>query len=177
MMKVWSYLSSAFCGLEHSMFTVPRYSVASFYTSAALQVWSRYPELFQSVYPTIPPATCALASFWLSQSDPSNHAQGGVCGSGGNRTLAHPYCYIPVAPADSGRTLQSALSAYRLSLPSLWEWVESNHRSGQILRCWLLQFTSLSLPTNVFNPRLLEVVWTVLDASISGLSCGIRRRP
>ena len=72
------------------MFTVPRYSVASFYTSAALQVWSRYPELFQSVYPTIPPATCALASFWLSQSDPSNNAQGGVCGSGGIRTLAHP---------------------------------------------------------------------------------------
>ena len=50
------------CGLEHSMFTVPRDSVASFYTSAALQVWSRYPALFQSVYPTIPPATCALAS-------------------------------------------------------------------------------------------------------------------
>lgn len=35
-------------------------------------------------------ATCALASFWLSQSDPSLNAQGGVCGSGGNRTLAHP---------------------------------------------------------------------------------------
>lgn len=34
----------------------------AFLTSAALQVWSRYPELFQSVYPTIPPATCALAS-------------------------------------------------------------------------------------------------------------------
>ena len=27
------------------------------------------------------------------------------------------HCYIPVAPADIGRTLQSALSAYRLSLP------------------------------------------------------------
>jgi hypothetical protein len=59
----------------------------------------------------------------------------------------------------------------------LWECVESNHRSGQILRCWLLQFTSLSLPANVFNLRLLEVVRTALSASISELSCGSRRRP
>lgn len=92
-MKVLCILVLCVSGLEHSMFTVPRDSVASFYTSAALQVWSRYPELFQSVYPTIPPATCALASFWLSQSDPSLNAQGGVCGSGWNRTTAQAKSY------------------------------------------------------------------------------------
>ena len=53
-MKVLCILVLCVCGLEHSMFTVPRDSVASFYTSAALQVWSYYPALFQSVYPTLP---------------------------------------------------------------------------------------------------------------------------
>lgn len=73
-----------------------------FLTSAALQVWSRYPELFQSVYPTIPPATCALASFWLSQSVPSHNAQGGVLWQWRDSNPRSSHCYIPVAPADVG---------------------------------------------------------------------------
>ena len=62
-------------------------------------------------------ATCALASFWLSQSGPSDNAQGGVLWQWRDSNPRSSHCYIPVAPADSGRTLQSALSVYRLSLP------------------------------------------------------------
>lgn len=172
-------MSSAFCGLEHSMFTVPRDSVASFYTSAALQVWSYYPALFQSVYPTLPRRRAPLLLHVLDNQPLLFTLRVAFCGSGGIRTLAHSTVTFLLLLRMWGRTRLTLIvpSAYRLSLPSLWEWVESNHRSGQILRCWLLQFASLSLPTNVFNPRLLEVVRIVLSSSISGLSCGSRRRP
>lgn len=52
-------------------------------------------------------ATCALAASWLSQSAPSNHAQGGVCGSGGIRTLAHPTVTFLLLLRMWGRTFNS----------------------------------------------------------------------
>lgn len=166
------------CGLEHSMFTVPRDSVASFYTSAALQVWSYYPALFQSVYPTLPRRLAPLLPFgWANRTLLITLRVAFAAVEGFEPSLIlllHSCCSCG---CGVGRLTLIVPSAYRLSLPSLWEWGESNHRSGQILRCWLLQFTSLSLPANVFNPRLLEVMRTALDASISGLSCGNRRRP
>ena len=78
-------------------------------------------------------ATCALASFWLSQSDPSNNAQGGVGGSGGIRTLAH-------ANVTFLLLLRIVVERFYLRYPLtgfhclvMWEWVESNHRSFLLL--------------------------------------------
>ena len=52
-------------------------------------------------------ATCALAASWLSQSAPSNNAQGGVGGSGGIRTLAHPTVTFLLLLRMWGRTFNS----------------------------------------------------------------------
>ena len=89
-MKVLCILVLCVCGLEHSMFTVPRDSVASFYTSAALQVWSYYPALFQSVYPTLPRRLAPLLPFGWANRTLLITLRVAFCGSGGIRTLAHP---------------------------------------------------------------------------------------
>ena len=60
------------------------------------------PLCIQYIQPTCRDCTLHVPRRWWQWTD-SNHRSS--------------YCYIPVAPADRGRTLQSALSAYRLSLP------------------------------------------------------------
>ena len=47
-------------------------------------------------------ATCALAASWLSQSAPSNNAQGGVLRQWRDSNPRSCKCYFPVAPADVG---------------------------------------------------------------------------
>ena len=60
------------------------------------------PLCIQYIQPTCRDCSLHVPRRWWQWTD-SNHRSS--------------HCYIPVAPADRGRTLQSALSAYRLSLP------------------------------------------------------------
>ena len=79
----------------------------AFLTSAALQVWSYYPALFQSVYPTLPRRLAPLLPFGWANRTLLITLRVAFCGSGGIRTLAHSTVTFLLLLRMWGRTFNS----------------------------------------------------------------------